>query len=85
MDQVKFFKGCLPQSLLRPFLNTLPNLSIFDVFSAIYTLYIMSFHGINSATGTFNIQLFTCAKGKGNSLFSPYLTNFYKTVKALST
>ena len=26
MDQVKFFKGCLPQILLVPFLNTLPYL-----------------------------------------------------------
>ena len=23
MDQVKFFKGCLPQNLFGPFLNTL--------------------------------------------------------------
>ena len=28
MDQVKFFKGCLPQTLLGPFLNTLSD--IFD-------------------------------------------------------
>ena len=27
MDQVKFFKGCLPQMLLGPFLNTLPHIS----------------------------------------------------------
>ena len=26
MDQVKFFKGCLPQILLGPFLNTLSHL-----------------------------------------------------------
>ena len=26
MDQAKFFKGCLPQILLGPFLNTLTNL-----------------------------------------------------------
>ena len=27
MDQVKFFKGCLPQVLLGPFLNTLSHMS----------------------------------------------------------
>ena len=26
MDQVKFFKGCLPQILLGPFLNTLTDI-----------------------------------------------------------
>ena len=26
MDQVKFFKGCLPQILLGPFLNTLSHM-----------------------------------------------------------
>ena len=25
MDEVKLFKGCLPQILLGPFLNTLPH------------------------------------------------------------
>ena len=28
MDQVTFFKGCLPQILLGPFLNTLAHMSI---------------------------------------------------------
>ena len=28
MDQVKFFKGCLPQILLGPFLNALSHVSI---------------------------------------------------------
>ena len=28
MDQVKFFKGCLPQILLDPFLNTLFDLTL---------------------------------------------------------
>ena len=28
MDQVKFFKGCLPQILLGPFLNTLSHFGI---------------------------------------------------------
>ena len=32
MDQVKFFKGCLPQVLLGPFLNTLSHL-LFDMNS----------------------------------------------------
>ena len=27
MDQVKFFKGCLPQILPGPFLNTFPYMS----------------------------------------------------------
>ena len=27
MDQVKFSKGCLPQIVLGPFLNTLPHMS----------------------------------------------------------
>ena len=27
MNQVKFFKGCFPQTLLGPFLNTLTNFS----------------------------------------------------------
>lgn len=61
------------------------HLQVFDVFSFIYALYIMSFNGINSAAGTFNIQLFTCTKGKGNSSFLPYLTNFYKTLESLPT
>ena len=26
MEQVKFFKGCIPQTLLDPFLNTLPHI-----------------------------------------------------------
>ena len=29
MDQVKFFKGCLPQILLGPFLNTLAHMCVF--------------------------------------------------------
>ena len=28
MDQVKFFKGCPPQILLGPFLNTLSHINI---------------------------------------------------------
>ena len=30
MDQAKFFKGCLPQTLLRPFLNNLPHIQVYD-------------------------------------------------------
>ena len=32
MDQVKFFKGCLPQILLGPFLNTLAHVSFYNLF-----------------------------------------------------
>ena len=32
MDQVKFFKGCLPQILLGPFLNTLSHLFLNHLF-----------------------------------------------------
>ena len=30
MDQVKFFKACLPQILLGPFLNTLSHISCYE-------------------------------------------------------
>ena len=40
MDQVKFFKGCLPQVLLGPFLNTLSHIfdSVINTPSLIATL-----------------------------------------------
>ena len=33
MNQIKFFKGCLPQLLIGPFLNTLPYMSNNSVIS----------------------------------------------------
>ena len=33
MNQVKFFKGCLPQILLGPFLNTLSQVSMMEFFA----------------------------------------------------
>ena len=40
----------------------------------------MSFNDINGTTGSFNIKLFTWAKGNnGNYSFLPYLANFYNT------
>ena len=31
VDEVKFFKGCLPQILLGPFLNTLSHLNLLEI------------------------------------------------------
>ena len=39
MDQVKFFKGCLPQILLGPFLNTLSHMWCVARFGTILQLY----------------------------------------------
>ena len=36
MDQVKFSKGCLPQILLEPFLNTLSHLFLEYFFNPFY-------------------------------------------------
>ena len=35
MDQVKFFKGCLPQMLLGPFLNTLSHLKLHEKYNRV--------------------------------------------------
>ena len=35
MDQVKFFKGCLPQILLSPFLNTLTQMSLKSAYETL--------------------------------------------------
>ena len=44
MDQVKFFKGCLPQTLLGPFLHTLSHM--------------LAHIGLKSqATGEYSLQL----------------------------
>ena len=39
MDQAKFFKGCLPQTLLRPFLNNLPHIQVYDRDRVIHINY----------------------------------------------
>ena len=38
MDQVKFFKGCLPQILLGPILNTLPQIFSAVALKSLYTI-----------------------------------------------
>ena len=46
MDQVKFFKGCLPQILLGPFLNTLTHFQFYledlNIFSPVYPNILMN-------------------------------------------
>ena len=40
MEQVKFFKGCLPQVLLGPFLNTLPHMYICVYFMCVVYVFL---------------------------------------------
>ena len=47
MDQVKFFKSCLPESLLGPFLNTLSHMPlklnlVFQTFVTLLLFYLTS-------------------------------------------
>ena len=66
MDQVKFFKGCLPQILLGPFLNTLSHLSIDFSFFLLQTASLANFLLVNRA-----IAIVNCFG------FSDSVTSFY--------
>ena len=49
MDQVKFFKGCLPQILLGPFLNTLSQMLILLLLLA-FPLPIADFYPLDTGS-----------------------------------
>ena len=75
MGQVKFFKGCLPQILLGPFLNTLTHIMIQIIFNI---------HALNSLNyaRNFNITptIFTLASRTSRKIFmifkKTFLNNF---------
>ena len=45
VDQVKFFKGCLPQIFLDPLLNTLTHIRISQLIG--YTSHLVGFNGLS--------------------------------------
>ena len=53
VDQVKFFKGCLPQIFLDPLLNTLTHIRISQLIG--YTSHLVGFNGLK-----FGLRVFDC-------------------------